>query len=68
MKSALAVFAWLAVAAAMAVPMQAQAGRSCEQAKPMPEVIVKGMQLAERTSQALDASGARVVILSLIHI
>jgi hypothetical protein len=44
--------------------MQAHAGRSCEQVKPTPAVIVKGMQLAERTSQALDASGARVVILA----
>ncbi|MGJ7556672.1 DUF2145 domain-containing protein [Variovorax sp. RB3P1] len=44
--------------------MQAQAGRSCEQARPTPAVIVKGMQLAERTSQALDASSARVVILA----
>ena len=49
---------------AVLLPMQAQAGRSCEQVKPTPEVIVKGMQLAERTSQALDASGARVVILA----
>lgn len=53
----------LAVAAAL-LPMQAQAGRSCEQVKPTPDVIVKGMRMAERTSQALDASGARVVILA----
>jgi len=67
-RGALPVFCGLAtivVFAAMALlPMQAQAGRSCEQVKPTPEVIVKGMQLAERTSQALDASGARVVILA----
>ncbi len=61
----LSVIAVLAVVvAAAALPMQAQAGRSCEQARPTPAVIVKGMQLAERTSQALDASGARVVILA----
>lgn len=42
----------------------AHAGRSCEPHKPTPELIVKGMQLAERTSQALDASGARVVLLA----
>jgi hypothetical protein len=58
-------FATIVVFAAMALlPMQAQAGRSCEQVKPTPDVIVKGMQMAERTSQALDASGARVVILA----
>lgn len=57
-----AAFATLAVVALL--PLQAQAGRSCEQVKPTPAVITKGMQLAERTSQALDASGARVVILA----
>jgi hypothetical protein len=45
-------------------PLQSHAGRSCEQRKPAVEIIVKGMQLAERTSQALDASGARVVVLA----
>ncbi len=54
----------LAIALALALPLHAQAGRSCEQVKPTTAVIVKGMQLAERTSQALDASGARVVILA----
>ncbi|MBB1603924.1 DUF2145 domain-containing protein [Variovorax sp. UMC13] len=44
--------------------MQAHAGRSCEQARPTPENVMQGMQLAERTSQALDASGARVVLLA----
>jgi len=53
----------LAVAAAL-LPLQAQAGRSCEQVRPTPDVIVKGMRMAERTSQALDASGARVVLLA----
>jgi hypothetical protein len=52
------------LALAMALPSQAQAGRSCEQVKPTTALIVKGMQLAERTSQALDASGARVVVLA----
>jgi hypothetical protein len=59
-----AVLAAVVAVAATALPMQAQAGRSCEQARPTSAVIVKGMQLAERTSQALDASGARVVILA----
>lgn len=52
------------VAGVFLFPLSAHAGRSCEQAKPSPAVIVKGMQLAERTSQALDASGARVVLLA----
>jgi len=54
----------LLLALAVALPLQAQAGRSCEQVKPTPALIVKGMQLAERTSQQLDASGARVVLLA----
>jgi hypothetical protein len=54
----------LLLALVAALPLQAQAGRSCEQVKPTPALIVKGMQLAERTSQALDASGARVVLLA----
>jgi len=61
---AIAAAAVLGLVLAMALPVQAHAGRSCEQAKPTPAVIVKGMELAERTSQALDASGARVVILA----
>ena len=42
----------------------AHAGRSCEPVKATPERVVQGMQLAERTSQSLDASGARVVVLA----
>jgi hypothetical protein len=45
-------------------PMSAHAGRSCEQAKPAAASVIKGMQLAERTAQGLDASGARVVLLA----
>lgn len=42
----------------------AHAGRSCEQARPGVASVTKGMQLAERTAQGLDASGARVVLLA----
>ncbi|HUD34154.1 MAG TPA: DUF2145 domain-containing protein [Variovorax sp.] len=49
---------------AVLLPLQAHAGRSCEQRQPSIEPIVRGMTLAERTSQALDASGARVVVLA----
>lgn len=53
-----------AVLVALLLPLQAHAGRSCEERKPTTELIGKGMQMAERTSQALDATGARVVILA----
>lgn len=45
-------------------PASAHAGRSCETRKPTPALIAQGMQLAERTAQALDASGARAVLLA----
>ncbi|WPG37540.1 DUF2145 domain-containing protein [Variovorax sp. EBFNA2] len=64
MKPAVRPALLLAFAVAAVLPQQANAGRSCEQVKPTPALIVKGMQLAERTSQQLDASGARVVILA----
>ena len=58
--------ATLAVAAVLA-PAPAHAGRSCEAKKPTPQVIERGMKLAEQTSAALDAeyarSGAQVVAL-----
>jgi hypothetical protein len=44
-------------------PARAHAGRSCEPHKLTPALIAWGMQLAERTAQALDASGARAVLL-----
>jgi hypothetical protein len=59
-----AVVMALALLTAAALPLQAQAGRSCEQVKPGAALIAKGMELAERTSQQLDASGARVVVLA----
>jgi hypothetical protein len=45
-------------------PTKAHAGRSCEAVPPNAAAIVKGMQLAERTSHQLDASGAQVVVLA----
>jgi hypothetical protein len=45
-------------------PLNAHAGRSCEQQRPDAAAVAKGMQLAERTAQRLDASGARVVLLA----
>ena len=60
------------VAAALAVvlaglflfPINAHAGRSCEERKPDPASIIQGLSLAQRTAEQLDASGARVVLLA----
>jgi hypothetical protein len=42
----------------------AHAGRSCEAKRPTTQVVANGFALAEKTRQALDASGAKVVILA----
>ena len=55
----------LCLAAVLAFQSEpAEAGRSCE-ARPMDaQTFGLGMQLAQRTAQSLDASGARVVVLA----
>lgn len=53
-----AVALWLGLGGA------AQAGRSCETQALKAETLERGLSLAERTLQALDASGARVVLLA----
>jgi hypothetical protein len=45
-------------------PTASHAGRSCEPARPTAQQVQQGLTLAERTAQALDASGARVVLLA----
>jgi hypothetical protein len=45
-------------------PLNAHAGRSCEEQKVSAASIIKGMELAQRTAQQLDASGAQVVLLA----
>lgn len=45
-------------------PLSAHAGRSCEEHKPDAASIIRGMALAQRTAEQLDASGARVVLLA----
>ena len=46
-------------------PSPAHAGRSCESAKPLQaRVVERGLNLAQRTAEALDASGQRVVFLA----
>jgi hypothetical protein len=55
----------LAVAlAAAALVAPAHAGRSCESRKATAQTIERGLALAQRTSTALDASGAQVVLLA----
>ena len=45
-------------------PTESHAGRSCEPVRPTAQQVQQGLTLAERTAQALDASGARVVLLA----
>ncbi len=58
----------LRVAAALAMALAgtpaAFAGRTCEEGKPQAVAIERGLTLAQRTAEALDASGQRVVVLA----
>ena len=51
----------LALAAALTT---AEAGQACEPKPPTPAAVQRSIELAERTRQALDASGAQVVLLA----
>lgn len=53
----------LVLALMVAVPA-AHAGRSCEAHRPTVQTLERGLMLAERTQAALNASGARVVLLA----
>ncbi len=55
--------ALLALLLALAL-QPAQAGRPCENTLPQTAAVVQGLQLAERTAAALDASGAEVLVLA----
>ena len=50
--------------AAMLLAHPAHAGRSCESMPPDATRIARGLTLAERTNDALNASGAKVVLLA----
>lgn len=66
MKLTFMIRIWLAAAGAavlLAAPA-AHAGRSCESKPPGVATIERGLQLAERTLAAFDASGASVVLLA----
>lgn len=60
--------ALIRILAAMALTVllgaPAHAGRSCEDKPASPQSVTRGLALAERTRNALDASGARVVLLA----
>jgi hypothetical protein len=59
---------WLAVIGtalvALALSLPAHAGRSCETKPPEANRIERGLTLAEKTQTALNASGAKVVMLA----
>ena len=57
--TAISVLAVLAVA-----PLAAHAGRGCEATRPSVAVVQQAMDLALQTAQALDASGANMVVLA----
>jgi len=63
MKTPRFTLAAVALAAALAATT-AHAGRSCEARPPQATSVARGMDLAERTARALDASGAEVVVLA----
>ena len=55
--------ALLLAATLLVVAFPAHAGRSCESSPPTAQTLERGMELARRTADALDASGAQVVLL-----
>jgi hypothetical protein len=65
MDAATKSFRWLvALLLACAVLLPAHAGRRCDGSGPSLQSVTQGMALAAKLSQALDASGARVVLLA----
>jgi hypothetical protein len=45
---------------------QAQAGRPCQESQLKAETVMQGMELAAKTRQALDASGAQVALVARV--
>ncbi|MFG6468220.1 DUF2145 domain-containing protein [Roseateles sp. BYS87W] len=54
----------LVLALMLAVARQAHAGRTCEETPPTTQQVEQGLNLAQATARALDASGADVVLLT----
>lgn len=59
-------FTMAAVLLATAVALPAHAGRTCQELKPGPVTVQKALQLALRTREALDASGAQVALVGRV--
>jgi hypothetical protein len=64
MKLLKALLPFLALAASLLLTTVAHAGRSCEAKKPSPQTIERGLTLAAKTLEALNASGDKVVVLA----
>lgn len=56
----------LALLFAFGMPLGAQAGRACEEKPVDTQRVEKAMNLAVQTARALDASGARVVVVARV--
>lgn len=54
----------LALLLSLAVALDAQAGQACDEKPLSPGEVIRSMNLAQRSVQALDASGARVALVS----
>lgn len=52
------------LAALLGAAVQAQAGTACTEQAPSAEAVTRGMNLAQATAKALEASGAQVVVLA----
>lgn len=64
LRGARRVAAAVGAAAAVALAGPALAGRDCERKAPTADAVASGMALAQSTAEALDASGAAVVVLA----
>jgi hypothetical protein len=60
------VLVLLMLGAACLLAASAHAGRGCNEKPPTVQAVTRGMELAERTRQALDASGQDLVLLARV--
>ena len=59
------LFAALATAVVLIAPA-AQAGQACAEKTPTPDTLRKGLNLALKTRDALEASGAQVALVARV--
>lgn len=64
--AALPRLASLLLPLALLLPVTAHAGQACSDKAPTPETIRKGLNLALKTREALDASGAQVALVARV--